>query len=205
VRKSNDSIEQCALNFLQQYNKDEKIPIPIENIIEIQLGIAIVPIKDLLKQEHIDAFISHDFKQLYIDEESYMNQTNRSRFTLAHEIGHFCMHQEIVADIVTLEEWRSRILGAGTGRAIYETEANIFAGYLLMPTKQLINAYKAAKKKMIEEFRSIGKKPPEDDKLIPYAANVIARHFDVSEQAAQNRLDSAYKSNILVDKIPVSV
>ena len=49
----------------------------------------------MLSQYSVDAFLSLDFLELHIDEEHYMSQTNRSRFTLAHEAGHYFLHKEI--------------------------------------------------------------------------------------------------------------
>jgi Zn-dependent peptidase ImmA (M78 family) len=197
VRKSNDTIEQHAIDFLRQYNPNEQIPVPIETIVEIELGLNIVPINGLLSLEQIDAFLSHDLKTIYIDEDSYMSQATRCRFTLAHEIGHFCMHKNIISGIQTMEQWKKHVLGAGTGRAIYETEANTFAGYLLMPTKNLVDAYAEAKRKAIAAFEKLNMAAPKDDKIIPYAATFIATQFEVSDQAAQIRLERALRSNLL--------
>jgi Zn-dependent peptidase ImmA (M78 family) len=85
---SYEKIEQEAIDFLSKYHTQRTIPVPIENIIEINLEISVVPRKGLLQTEQIDAFLSHDCSIIYIDEDHYMSQTNRSRFTLAHEIGH---------------------------------------------------------------------------------------------------------------------
>ena len=102
MRKSNETIEQYAIDFLRQYNPDDIVPVPIEQIVEITLGINIVPIKELLRDHHVDGFLSHNCQTIYIDEDNYMSQANRSRFTLAHEIGHLLMHRHIVKNIKTL-------------------------------------------------------------------------------------------------------
>lgn len=111
MKKTHDAIEQYAIDFSLQYNQNEQIPVPIEEIVEIELGINIVPRKGLLGLEQIDAFLSHDYKTIYIDEDHYLNQTNRCRFTLAHEVGHFCLHKEIINSITSIDQWRKHILG----------------------------------------------------------------------------------------------
>ncbi len=191
-------IEQKAVDFLSKYHPSNTIPIPIEHIIEIVLELSIVPIKSLLHDEAIDAFLSHDLSTLYIDEDHYMGQTNRSRFTLAHEIGHIVLHKDFIRQKVkTLEEWKDKILGAGTGTAYYETQANQFAGCLLMPKPQIINAYKESEQKARKKFKEQHMQFPESQNLISFIANDIARIFEVSSKAAEIRL-----KNVLLDMIP---
>lgn len=189
MRKQNHDIERAAHKFLEEYNPQGNIPVLIEEIIEFDLKIQIVPIKGLLNLEQIDAFVSRDSTQIYIDEDSHMQQTSRSRFTLAHEVGHIVMHQDIIKKIQSLEEWRKFVHGAGTGRAIYETEANIFAGCVLMPKGKLLAAFEQANEKVSKEFSEWGLVIPSKKDIIPYAANEIAKIFDVSVQCATIRLE----------------
>lgn len=196
MRKSNAKIEQYANDFLQKYNSQDHIPVPIEQIVEIDLGISVVPIKELLRQHHVDGFLSHDCQKIYIDEDNYMSQATRSRFTLAHELGHYFMHRHIIESISTLEEWKKHILGAGSGRAIYETEANIFAGLVLMPTKKLLETYQEAQERVISTFKAQKLSLPESNKLIPYVAVNIAKMFDVSDQVAEIRLKNVINTAV---------
>lgn len=83
------------------------------------------------------------------------------------------------------------------GRAIYETEANAFAGYLLVPTKELIQAYAEAKKKTITAFQKQKMVVPNDDKIVPFVAAFVAKQFEVSDQVAQIRLERIFKSKLL--------
>ena len=101
-----EEIERTANTFLATYNPSRKIPIPIEEIVEIELEISIVPKMGMLSQHDFDAFLSSDLSELYIDHDHYMSQTNRSRFTLAHEIGHYVLHKDIIRSVSTLNEWK---------------------------------------------------------------------------------------------------
>ncbi len=49
MERSKTDIEQLALDFLNKYNPNQQIPVPIEEIIELQLGLNIIPIKDLYR------------------------------------------------------------------------------------------------------------------------------------------------------------
>jgi Zn-dependent peptidase ImmA (M78 family) len=184
---SYDQIEAQAEAFLARYNPTRTIPVPIEHIVEIQLRLSVVPVKGLFRNEQIDAYLSHDLTELYIDEDHYMDQTPRSRFTLAHEMGHYEMHRDFISqEVTTIEEWKIKILGEGQGRAYRETQANHFAGCLLLPRTELIAAYEQGKGKA---KRIMGSSLPSDKELIPYIANDIAKQFAVSPQTAEIRLN----------------
>lgn len=186
---SYDHIEQQASNFLQKYHPKSTIPVPIEHIVEVLLELSIVPVKSLLHHESIDAFLSHDLSTLFIDEDHYMGQTTRSRFTLAHEAGHIVLHKNFIEqNVKTIEQWKEKILGAGTGRAVYETQANQFAGCVLMPKPNLIDAYKKIEQNAQAIFKASGIAFPDAKNLIPYISNDIARLFEVSPQSAEIRL-----------------
>jgi Zn-dependent peptidase ImmA (M78 family) len=101
----------------------------------------------------------------------------RKRFTLAHEIGHFCLHQDIdgfVDDKKSLNRIQSHWNS-------YEIEANQFAAELLMPTELLLKHGKI----IIAEY-----KENNDNANIPkeHFIDQMARMFNVSHQAMKYRL-----------------
>ena len=75
---SYEETEGEANKFLAKYNPNREIPVPIEEIVELKLEISIIPKMKMFSQHGIDAFLSTDFTELYIDQEHYMSQTNRS-------------------------------------------------------------------------------------------------------------------------------
>lgn len=188
-RLNSNDIEKAAETFLTKHNPENKIPVPIEEIIEFNLGIQIIPRKGLLNLEQIDAFVSKDCTSIYIDEDSYMQQTVRSRFTLAHEVGHVVIHRDLIKTVNNTDEWRKFVLGSGTGRAIYETEANIFAGCLLMPKEEILKAFEKAKDKTSKMFNEQKMRVPPLERIIPYVAVEISKIFEVSDQCATIRLE----------------
>jgi len=63
-----------------------------------------------------------------------MTSARRDRFTIAHELGHYFLHY--------LYEERSNEAAFGRGeRNVVETQANVFAASLLMPSQQFRRAY----------------------------------------------------------------
>ena len=59
--------------------------------------------------------------------------TNRQRYTIAHELGHFCLHR------YAEKEFKDRIFFRATASDPMEWQANEFAGQILMPEDDLRN------------------------------------------------------------------
>jgi Zn-dependent peptidase ImmA (M78 family) len=184
-------IEQKAEDFLKKYNPTRLIPVPIERIVEIDIAINVVPKKSLRSMHHIDAFLSSDLTELYIDYDDYMNETNRGRFSLAYEMGHVSLHADIVKTVATIQEWKEKILEEGASRAIRENEANDFAGCVLMPRKELMAEYELQKKKAETELQKVGLTNTDSSTLNSYISVSLAKTFAVSQQAAEIRLFKA--------------
>jgi len=103
-----------------------------------------------------------------------LHPENRRRFTIAHEIGHFLLHQgeEIIVD----RNFRVNLRDAEASKAENpeEIEANYFAAALLMPEDMLHTDLKGEKLDI------------EDDELIQR----LADRYKVSRQALTYRLVS---------------
>lgn len=114
-----------------------------------------------------DSFLDADVsgELLKTDAGSYQINLNcfdpptRQRFTLAHEIGHFLLHKDLIGDGLDDDKaYRStqkgRYFNTRIGPA-QETEANKFAAQLLMPS-DLINALRAQGKNRTEMAEALG-------------------------------------------------
>lgn len=64
---------------------------------------------------------------------------NRQTFTIAHELGHFIMHQEVLKTQPEYAIFYRKPLGKPNGDSI-ESEANCFAANLLVP-KDMLDKY----------------------------------------------------------------
>lgn len=71
---------------------------------------------------------------------------NRQKFTIAHELGHFLLHE---AATVHVDERKPgyivqrRDSKSSTGEDVFEREANLFAAELLMPAKALAKDFQS--------------------------------------------------------------
>jgi Zn-dependent peptidase ImmA (M78 family) len=106
------------------------------------------------------------------------DHSNRQRFTIAHEIGHYCLrHQFEPGEHVHVDRGHlitPRNSRSSTGVDPKEIEANQFAACLLMPSKLLSRAIKGFKA----------------DSLRDYHVAQLADEFEVSEQAMTIRLST---------------
>lgn len=112
-RLSYADLRVASDHFLTEHHPSGTIPIPIEEIVEFQFGIDIVPIPNLKKSENIDGCLSHDLKTIYVDGNSYSNYKNRYRYSLAHELSHRILHTDLfkMLKFGSVTEWKSVILG----------------------------------------------------------------------------------------------
>lgn len=106
-------------------------PIPVVAIAK-EWGIKVYKTGDF--DDRISGLIQKD--EHYGGKSGYAIYTNarhpvtRRRFTIAHEIGHFYLHRELIGDGITDDGlYRSRL------RDRFESQANRFAANLLMPQK----------------------------------------------------------------------
>lgn len=104
-----------------------------------------------------------------------LHHPNRQRFTIAHEIGHLRMHEDLLLEHVHVDKefklLRNENSSTGTDRR--EVEANQFASELLMPEDLLI-----------EMLQGRGVDIDDEDGLV----TELARKFKVSNGAMKLRL-----------------
>src|SRR3989344_5912812 len=134
-RLSYNKIGEIANNFLNKYHPDFSLPIPIEEISEQKLKIKIVQEMDLKREYDVEGFLTADLSTIFIDFNMYMKYENRTRFTIAHEVGHLFLHSEIFKKLnhfsVKLNDEEYRWL---------ECQAYSFASHVLVPSGLLIKA-----------------------------------------------------------------
>lgn len=157
-----------ALRILRKYEITEPY-VPVEGL----------PKKEGIRLLYLDlqddlcglALIKHGLKTIVVNSNHH---TNRQRFTIAHELGHFLLHN-IALDTVHVDAGliMRRDRSSSTGEDRLEVEANAFASTLLMP------------KFMLDKHV-----PSELDFTDDGRMKEIARLFRVSPAALQFRLMS---------------
>ena len=179
-------ISRRAEGFLAKYHSSLSLPVPIEEIIEFQFRIDIVPLHGLHRAFEIDGFISSDLTAICVDAFVQESRLGRYRFTLAHEIGHVALHrdffrQHIFANVGEWKEFVQSISPRDYGRR--ERQAYQFAGLILVPPKMLRTKYDEALELARNTDIVTGKRiePPAQQ----YIASWLARQFVVSSEVIE--------------------
>jgi Zn-dependent peptidase ImmA (M78 family) len=186
-----DFIRSKADEFRQRYvNPPDLLPIPIVEIVELQLGIMPIPILRLKDKVDIDGFLTRDLKHICIDYSVYMDerQENRLRFTYAHEAGHYVLHKNEIqeCDFRTPEDWihfHEDFLEEDLNW--FEQHAYEFAGRLLVPRDALIREIKQLSPKLQEIRKMAG---DDEENMIQAVSRVICKKFQVSPEVVARRI-----------------
>lgn len=144
-------------------------PVPVEQI-AISNGIQVVRSAAEWSES---GFLLRDNGRTIIGINS-RNSTKRQRFSIAHELGHWCLHKgkPLIVDQSVMISKRDDVSSQATDRE--EIEANQFAAELLMPKQFVADAVKRHMRTSAgsrEEF-----------------VTALARDFDVSTEAMGWRL-----------------
>lgn len=184
IHISNASIRQMANTFRKKYS-DNALPVDVINIAEVALAINVIPSPGMSERVDIDAVITPDFQNIYVDEQRYMDDRyqNRMRFSIAHELGHFVLHKDIYPHL-EFEKWEDLhdVIDAMMSSQEYqylESQANNFANYLLIPRDELNKMKECELKKVPKDLLS------DMDMVNSYLSVPLSQHFGVSEQAME--------------------
>ncbi|MEX2532075.1 MAG: ImmA/IrrE family metallo-endopeptidase [Gemmatimonadota bacterium] len=186
---SYDQIRQEASEFLAQYHEEGSIPTPIEEIVEFDFEMATIPIEGLSDHLGVDAFLSNDLTAVFVDQYVMEFVEVRYRFSLAHELGHHWLHDELYqsAKIASVRDFKEVQEAIGDNYRWFEFHANSFAGLVLVPPETL----KARFTRRVEDAKAGGVPSASIPKHPVRQAFIegLAREFNVSEQAMTIRLE----------------
>lgn len=181
-------VNDRAAELLKQNGRLDEVPVDVEALVEIDLGLSIVPQRGLLSQYSIDGIMTLDASTFIVDQHVLERQWPRYRFTLAHELGHLVLHSDIIGGlgIGSEEEWIEFYLSLSEREhSWFEHQAYWFAGALLLPEDSLLAEFRTAIGKVEGEDLSLAQL---SDYSRSAVAGAIARRFEVSTGAVQRRL-----------------
>jgi Zn-dependent peptidase ImmA (M78 family) len=204
---SYEKINELAGEFLKKYGIGSKLPIPIDEVIEFEYGIDIVPFPNLQRDFDIEGFISGDLFCIYVDDFVFQKRLFRYRFTLAHEIGHLFLHKDLIRNIrpTSVAEWKDFILQVDQEAYEWvEWQAYTFAGLVLVPRKLLkedfVRRIDALKKKIaLAKLADLPRDSYEEYVIDAIAMNLIEK-YGVSKEVLVKRITKEVEKETL--KIP---
>jgi Zn-dependent peptidase ImmA (M78 family) len=161
---------RMLVEHLLDAHKIETTPIPINELARnLDIEIKYEPAEDSLS-----GFLLRDLNHhKAIIGVNKGHASNRQRFTIAHELGHFLLHQQEQLHVDRQFQIHLRDQTSSKGKVEEEKEANLFAAELLMPVKYIQ-----------EELAEIESLDLEDDSIIAS----LAKKYEVSTQAMAFRL-----------------
>lgn len=173
------SAAELLASYEQARGVKLKAPVNVDELAKF-LNVRVEEDLSLELEDAIGQICFHDDTQAVVSINPVQNSYEpRRRFTLAHELGHFCLHTDKVkSGFKDNRKTMSRSLSYWDPK---ESEANNFAAQLLMPShlilehgQDIINQYKAH----------------HDDAVMPVAefTSRLASLFKVSNKAMEYRL-----------------
>ncbi|MBF0214755.1 MAG: ImmA/IrrE family metallo-endopeptidase [Magnetococcales bacterium] len=194
---------RLLLGHYRQFGPAGFLPIPVEEILESHLSLTLefddlktrLGLRDVLGATWVnDRRVVID---LSLDPTVDPRKEGRYRFTLAHELGHWELHRHEFEDGTARRgAFRQQIppsivCRTSTCKDPMEWQADLFAGYLLMPTKMINDAWSSIfgttdSYMAAEEMAELSSR--KDGQPVISVAREMARAFHVSGQAMQIRL-----------------
>jgi len=151
---SKTDIEKKVQEFCEHFGIDRtKVPVDVEVIVESDLKLRLEPEKGVASACGADALLLSHRGSIIVDYDRFMKDSwqNRLRFTIAHEIGHYVLHEDVYKCVhfSSVEEWADFF--DGIPRPSYrwlEWQCDEFAGRLLIEGDLLKAKFEQAKKKL---------------------------------------------------------
>ncbi len=185
---THSDIGKKAQIFLSEYHASLELPIPIEEIIDVKMGLDIVPFPNLYRDYGLSGYLSQDRTTIFVDQFQPDNYEAKCRFTLAHELGHYVLHRSFYEDLPfrSLDEyvmWRKSIPPEDI--SWFETHGDWFAGNILVPTTQLQEVCCKVVAKYQDKFATFVEVP---DDFWSYVSNEVATYFEVNPPVVEIRI-----------------
>jgi Zn-dependent peptidase ImmA (M78 family) len=201
---SYDDINKHAEDFLQEHKRNEILPVDIEAIAEFDLNLNIFPFPNLQVTFDVEGFISGDLDVIYVDEFIYYQRPARYRFTLAHEIGHYVFHSDLIASFhpQSVADWSKFVLGIDEETYGWlEWQAYSFAAAVLVPRVSLKQNFCEELQLLQPKIDFIRSKGLSVESSQDYIVNAIAARligiYDVSADVLNKRISKELEKGYL--------
>lgn len=180
-----------ADDFRSRVWPSNEIPIGVLEIVEFELDLEVRPISKLKEDNDIDALLLGDWKTIVVDQAQYMDEryANRLRFSLAHELGHYVLHQAVFQQIPrgSVQQWVEFVRDLPEKEySFLEYHAYEFAGRFLVPPEALCREFEAAI--LLAEQNGMPRDQIQSDAHMQYLAKPVSRTFAVSSSVIERRL-----------------
>ncbi len=108
ARLTKANIQERVNQFCKQYSVNRtEVPLDVETIVEMDLCLQLRPEHGVKAKGGVEAFLFADRTTIMVDAYEFEKNTPRLRFTIAHEIAHFVLHEYVYRHAVfgSIDEW----------------------------------------------------------------------------------------------------
>ncbi len=198
------TIAEKARVFAAEHRFAEKpFPLDVEEIAEFDLNMEIRLVPGLLEEIDSPAQIApgDGHPIITVDADQYRQQTSFYRYSIAHEIGHYVLHREWLAQVWHIvdstQSWKMAVLNRSEDDYKWiEGQAEEFASYLLAPE----TVFEPFISEQIASLAQIAISLQSED-VLPYLAIPVAEYFGVSNAAAQARIRKSPQWKSLANRL----
>lgn len=194
-------IEQKCERFRAEHCAGYDFPLDVDLITEKEVKLDLIPVSGI-RSARVSAFLKSDFSGIVVDLLEFTDERYdaRMRFSIAHELGHYVMHQDLYKQfhIETIKDYIDFILGMEEGayRSV-EFQANWFAATLLTPRTALVSELARARKESSNQIPADYQTDPELSLI--WIAPKVARKFGVSFETIERRIKEEGLSKKLIE------
>lgn len=139
-------IRRLAEEMAEKYNPEGLAPFPFEKIVSDKGDLRIVQANDF--PDDVSGAVGYfSERQVYAIFVNQNKPQTRQHFTIAHEIGHYCLHKDFIRDTIITDgdgvlDTTGFLFRPDTSpKTRLEIEANNFAASLIMPEILVKNAW----------------------------------------------------------------
>lgn len=183
---------QRVEEFRALYWPTGDIPVCVDTIADVKLGLDVVPFVGLLDDFDLDGFLVSDRSAIYIDADTYERTGRyfavRRRFTLAEELAHWYLHKDLYTSNTFADEHdfvRFQLELNPQDRQRLEWQAKLFAANLLVPTDELQARIDHEIDRMISERNH--QFDPNEEAQVDLMSTRVSRYFEVSRPVIKRR------------------
>lgn len=152
--------ERVLANVAEWVWDGETLPVPVEEIADTVFGLKVREGADLaavagapqtVAGQALSGLLFPDRREIWIDAEEAGRWPGRRRFTICHELGHWCLHRRPGTPVFCRHGEIDPDPGEERAeRPAAEEEADAFAAALLMPAPLVRAHYPQLKDRMLE-------------------------------------------------------
>ncbi|MBB4638344.1 ImmA/IrrE family metallo-endopeptidase [Longimicrobium terrae] len=181
-------LEGMADVFRETYAPECSGVLDIEEIVEHDLGITLIPLQSLAFRTRRKAWLSCTGDRIVVDEGVMMSSWEEYRFLIAEEAGHAVLHKYLLPVRAFADDAEFRRFHRGINKETerwVEWQARTWAGRVLVPRRELAHVFTQTVTAARRLFRSFSL----SEAGILYVEEEIGAYFGVTPFCAHVRID----------------